>query len=373
MRLILSPVGTSILTNQAGEQSRMLRDYANASRQETPDKVIQLTEGLKAKAKEKLATAAVNELRQASAELNGILGLYDGTLPTNSNDMQVLIATDTYQGQTAADLIADFLRRYFPNTQIYIPPGLNTNSKADFIEGIKELLNWCDETLPGYRADGTEIIFNLTGGFKSLQGYLNTIGMFYADRIAYIFEAGQELITIPRLPVSLEQALFEENASLFLRLSQASAVNGLAQEELSAIPEVMLDCVEGRCVLSTWGTLAWNNVKQDVLSAQLIALPRIIYEDSFKKDFRSHTQAEEKVKLQEAIAKIACILHANNGDTASLKGGQAGGLLYDKFSGKNSHLGHFRLGQGPRVSCEAKTGTLLLRHFGPHDYVNNNP
>lgn len=373
MRLLLSPVGTSILTNQAGEHRQILNKYANASGEETPNEVVQLIESFKTQAKEMLATASETKLRQASAELNGILGLYDGTRPPYSDDMQVLIATDTYQGQTAADLIADFLRRYFPNTQIYIPPGLNTNSKTDFLEGIKELLNWCDETLPGYRADGTEIIFNLTGGFKSLQGYLNTIGMFYADRIAYIFESGQELITIPRLPVSLEQALFEENARLFLRLSQASAVNGLAQEELNAIPEVMLDCVEGRCLLSTWGTLAWNNVKQAILAAQLVTLPRIAYEESFRRDFNDHRQASEKIKLQEVLAKVSLILQATNGDTSHLRAGRAGGVLYDTFTGRNSNIDHFRIDQNHRVSCVNARGTLRLRHFGPHNYVNNNP
>ncbi|GAB4407734.1 MAG: hypothetical protein OHK0039_10320 [Bacteroidia bacterium] len=315
----------------------------------------------------------MNDLRAASAELNGILGLYDGTLPAKSNDMQVLIATDTFQGQTAADLIADFLSGHFPNTQIYTPQGLNTNSKADFLEGIKELLNWCDETLPGYRATGAEVIFNLTGGVKSLQGYLNTIGMFYADRIAYIFESGQELITIPRLPVSLEQALFEDNASMFLRLSQASVVNGLAQEGLNSIPEVMLDCVEGRCLLSTWGTLAWNNVKQGLLSSRLMALPMIAYQDSFKKDFESLRQVSEKIKLQEVIAKVSLILQANHGDTAHLRGGRAGGILYDSYTGRDSDIDHFRIDQNQRVSCVNARGTLLLRHFGPHDYVNDNP
>ena len=376
MRLLLSPVGTSVLTNQAGDNQdarRALSKYANASRPDTPTGVVQLIEDLKAKAGKKLTTAAVTELRKASAELNGIFGIYGGGLPEKSDDFHWLIATDTYQGQTTAELIADFLRRFFSNTQIFTPPGLNTNGKADFLEGIKELLNWCDDTLPGYHAAGAEIIFNLTGGFKSLQGYLNTIGMFYADRIAYIFEAGQELITIPRLPVSLEQAVFEENARLFLRLSQASVVNGLSEEELSTIPEVMLDCVEGRCELSTWGTLAWNNVKQEILSSRLIALPMIAYQDSFERDFDHHRQASEKIKLQEVLAKVSLILQANKGDTSHLRAGRAGGVLYDTFTGRHGDIDHFRIDQNHRVSCVNTRGTLLLRHFGPHDYVNDNP
>ncbi|MBK8043622.1 MAG: hypothetical protein IPK21_13770 [Haliscomenobacter sp.] len=101
------------------------------------------------------------------------------------------------------------------------------------MEAIKDLLKWCDETLPGYRTAGYEIIFNLTGGFKSLQGYLNTIGMFYADRIVYIFESGQEVIAIPKLPVKLEMGIFYEQASIFLQLSQTS--DGFPGDKLDAI------------------------------------------------------------------------------------------------------------------------------------------
>jgi hypothetical protein len=197
--------------------------------------------------------------------------------------------------------------------------------------------------------------------------------MFYADRIAYIFESGSELITIPRLPISLEGALFEQQASLFLRLSQASVVNGIVQEELSTIPEVMLDCVDGRCDLSTWGTLAWNNVKQEILSSRLIELPMIVFQDSFQRDFDNHRKVSERIKLQEVLAKVSLILQANNGDTSHLRAGRAGGILYDTFTGRNSDIDHFRIDQNHRVSCVNAKGTLLLRHFGPHDYVNDNP
>lgn len=371
MRLVLSPVGTSILTNQAGEHRAILNKYANARQKDIPQDVFDLFEDISKKAIEKLTLASIPELRKDSAELNGIIGLYDNSLPEKSEDMHVLIATDTYQGKTTAEIVEKVLKKHFINTQVYVPTGLNTNSKTDFLDSIKDLLKWCDETLPGYLTAKYEIIFNLTGGFKSLQGYLNTIGMFYADRIAYIFESGQEVITIPKLPVKLEMGIFEKHASLFLQLSQSS--NGLSGSLLGDVPDVMLDCVDESCLFSTWGTLTWNNAKQKILSDQLIELPLIAYEESFKKDFRNNAHAHDKIKLQETIARISCLLQENHGDIACLKGGRAGGLLYDNYSGKNSHLGHFRLGQGPRVSCQYFNQILRLRHFGVHDYVEINP
>jgi putative CRISPR-associated protein (TIGR02619 family) len=352
MRLVLSPVGTSILTNQAGEKRSILNQYANASEQHTPPKIKELIIQLQQETDAAMQDATPAQLRRSSAELNGIIGLYGGELPKASDDMHYLIATDTAQGQTTSNMVKGLLEKNFPNTQIYTPSGLKTENKASFEQGIKELLNWCDETLPGFRNSGTEIIFNLTGGFKSLQGYLNTIGMFYADRIIYIFETGHEVINIPRLPVHLKKELFERHASLFLQLSQAS--DGIFCDQLADIPEVMLDRIEDRCLLSTWGTLVWNNSKEDILSKRLIDLPMIAYEESFKRDFERHGQVQEKIKLQETVAKVACLLQENNGDPGCLRAGRGGGILYDNYSGKNSHLGHFRLSKGPRVSCEYK-------------------
>lgn len=371
MRFILSPVGTSILTNQAGKDREKLNQYANASEQETASEIKDLIMRLYQEAEVALKDASPDQLRKISAELNGIIGLYGGELPKASGDMHYLIATDTFQGQTTAKIVQNLLKKHFPNSQIFTPDGLKTGDKTSFEQGIQELLKWCDETLPGFRSSGTEIIFNLTGGFKSLQGYLNTIGMFYADRIIYIFETGHEVINIPRLPITLEIELFERHASIFLQLSQA--YDGIPCGQLTGIPEVMLDRIEDRCLLSTWGTLVWNNAKEAILPQHLIELPMIAYEESFKHDFERHDQAREKAKLQETVAKVSCLLQEHNGDPSCLRAGRAGGILYDNYSSKNSHLGHFRLSQGPRVSCEYKNRTLHLRHFGSHDYVNDNP
>src|SRR5690606_32381980 len=126
-------------------------------------------------------------------------------------------------------------------------------------------------------------------------------------------------------------------------------------------------------ILSEWGELSWNKVKQEILSKALITLPYISYLPSFIRDFKNTQRSKDKVQLQETIGKISCVLQENNGDISYLKGGRAGGLLYDNYSGKNSHLGHFRIGRSLRVSCEYKNQVLELRHYGEHDYVNDNP
>ena len=95
---------------------------------------------------------------------------------------------------------------------MYAPDSLSTASTAAFSAGIDDLIAWLERTIKPLRAS-YEVCFNLVGSFKSLQGYMNTLGMFYADKVIYIFE-GQDaaLITIPRLPIQVDQALLEPYA-----------------------------------------------------------------------------------------------------------------------------------------------------------------
>src|SRR5690606_36506474 len=195
---------------------------------------------------------------------NGILRIYHDNWNNGKKDIHFLLATDTYQGKVTADLLQGFLTQKTQSAEIIIPKNLNTKTREDFKSGIRDLLKWCDAVLPGYKEAGYEIIFNLTGGFKSLQGYLNTIGMFYADSISYIFEGENELITIPKLPVKIETEEFERNADIYLQLAQTGI--GLEREKIKEIPEIFIEEYEkNRFILSDWGELSWNKVKQEIL------------------------------------------------------------------------------------------------------------
>ncbi len=189
--------------------------------------------------------------------------------------------------------------------------------------------------------------------------------MFYADRLVYIFETGDELIEIPQLPIEINPKIFKENAIKF------SLMSHFLPCETKEIPKIMLDEYENNSyLLSEWGLLSWNKVKKQILVEKLLTFPKLHFEESFKKDFQNTTPSQ-KIDLQETLTKISVILQQNTDGITKLK--QDGGLQYDNFSGKNAHLGHFRLNQDNRVSCLAKNNELLLRHFGQHDYVNDNP
>lgn len=363
--LIISTVGTSLITNLADkEKQNLLYKYSNCNETECPAQVIELVEELFPKALEKLYSSDGHSLRRLSAELNGILGLYNENLSGRNDDFHFLICTDTYQGKKSAEVIKEFLRNHKITTEIIQPKKLSTKNKDDFSDGIKELLKWFDENIYEYKKAGYQVIYNLTGGFKSLQGYLNTIAMFYADKIIYIFESEQaELIEIPRLPIRIDDEPFKRNK---LKLLLLTANKIYEKNEFLDFPESAFDTIDNKIILSVWGEVIWNKLKYDLFD-KLPELPFIIYHSNFKDLFNKERDKKLRIKILETLAKVSVILEESNGNTQNLsKGGIQFSPLESKlFEGKQ--LYHFRLDLGLRINCIKKENNLLLTEFGTHD------
>jgi len=360
-RCVLSTVGTSLLTNRADDSTRKrINMLANETEAALSPEDRRLIDEHAEKARAILRDGPVEEIRKASAELNGIIGIYDGRLPEPSGDHHVLIATDTALGRLTAETVGAFLTEQGLSVQIEVIKRLNTRDQGDFEAGMKDLARWCAETLPGYRDAGYRVAFNLAGSFKSLQGYLNTIGMIHADEIVYLFEGTTNLLRIPRLPIQLDleglAAWREPFALMAAGLLQPS-------DRLRDCPEALIEEWEtDRYLLSPWGELLWSEAKTTLLAEELLDLPRLRYAPSFIKDFKGHHNRVNRVQLQEALAKVAMLLEGSGGDRATLS--RDGGLKYEKLTGKHAGMGHFRTALGVRVECRETDDGLELLHFG---------
>ena len=372
-RLIVSTVGISVFLNildpSEGTWRRQLIQAAN-EKQLSSD-LEAFADELMRRAADRLQQGDVAERRRISAELNGIYGIYNNSLEAGKADMHYLIATDTALGRKAAEVIANFLRERGPSVDIYVPEKLSTATPTAFSNGMKALIRWCEETLPGYRDNGYRIIFNLTAAFKSLQGYLNIMGMFYADEMVYIFETGSQLVSIPRLPVQVDVTVLRQHSAALAMMAEGHI---FPYAQVATIPDGLLDIDEkGNACLSDWGQLIWNRVRHELLSKELLQFPRLHYEKSFDRDFEQ-ADPKERVALQETLAKVAHLLEDHDGNTAALK--QDGGLQYDVFTHNTTRdgqpIGHFRVSSSRRVTCVSEGGNLYLRRYGEHD-VNNNP
>ena len=378
MRYIISTIGTSILTNliDRGEVSEgnwlgILRNSANLKQDELESKAEEVISTLASRALEKLLKNDVVTNRQISAELNGIYGIYGGRLPENSPDQHYLICTDTAQGQQTGKLIKDFLEYKDFTVGIITPSQLSTRNTKVFAAGTKELIKWLEENVSWQRdSEDHQVIFNLVGGFKSLQGYMQTFGTFYADESIYIFEGSSELIKIPRLPVQIDTTIIEKHTLEFAMMT-AGAVYPI--EGLEGVPETLLETVEDGnqtfAGLSAWGELVWHRTKSDLLVDDLLPFPRLKYLPRFRDDFNNQNEAKARLELQETLAQISYMLEESEGDTAVLRGGGFRFKSLQRFPG----IFTFRVARGIRVSCSTDSGILRLHRYGSRNIVNNNP
>jgi putative CRISPR-associated protein (TIGR02619 family) len=373
-RLVLSTVGASLLYNHpvgdgSDHRARLNRVANNPTL--SPDEAAALAPSV-AQAETTLAGDDLRAIRRASAELNGIYAFYDNQIGRGAQDVHVLVATDTALGRQCATLVAAHLHRHGIATILYVVEQLTTATTADFDVGSKHLIHWCAQNIPDYRAQGYRVVFNLVAAFKALQGYLNTIGMFYADEILYLFEGpAASPILIPRLPLKIDLAALTPFAVPLALMAEAYAELPLA--DLADLSPALYDTRGDHALISAWGELTWEQIRDDLLGSDLLPFPRLRYEPGFGRDVRGLSRSE-RVQLQATLAQVAAILTEDGGNPARLK--QHGGLQYDNYRGKQvqgTPIGHFRFGQGPRVSCIAEAGGLTLRHCGAHDYVNTNP
>lgn len=380
--VIISTVGTSLLTNQINRETErhwfgQLSNYANQKIESIPLDVKEILEILKNRALTQLKEGNISQVRRASAELNGIYGIYENNINQGKQDLHYLIATDTAQGKITAEIIKSYLLEQGLSVNIFSPSGLSTANTSVFSDGIDQLIVWLREEIANSYQDHYKIYFNLVGGFKSLQGYLNTLAMFYADAIAYIFEGKKsELITIPRLPITIDRSVIEVYKlplALMKAVTEVKEPMEIKVNDYPDIPEALVYFVDDEMTLSTWGKLVWEECKNEILLGDLLEFPRLVYLDIFREDYKRNKDVSQRIKLQQTLAKVSVLLEKSGGDTAILRSNNAGGILYDSYTGKQSHLDHFRLNDDWRISCFPENGKLYLRHFGKHDYVNKNP
>ncbi len=289
-RFILSPCGTSLLTNNALDDDERKRVFAHANAKYKED-VAQphrsQLQTLLQRITSQLDGADREEASKMSAEINGIVKIYDGMNPAG-DDVHLLLSTDTWLGEATARLVEDWLRAQNPllAVDVHRQVDLQTADITSFQIALAELVKKFSNELPGYADSGYKIIFNLTGGFKSVQGFLQSIAHFYADETVYIFESASELMRIPRLPIRMDaMAAVEKNISSLRNISEE-----IPGTETTDIPEIFLLTMDDKPSLSPWGEVVWANCKREIYQKRLLPSPRpgkIAYGKNFIKDIKA--------------------------------------------------------------------------------------
>lgn len=361
-KLIVSTVGTSLLTNLDPDRRELFNRLANSTEEELSLRDKAFMEELRTRGEELLGSGLNRETSRCSAELNGIYNIYKGDwTKVDKLDVHILVGTDTYQGTLCANSLRDWLSQTFDISAFcVIPPGLSTKSSAHFQHGMSELTATLHDLIDGYKRSGYQVIFNLVGGFKSLHGFMTALGMFYADKIIYIFEGEERrAITIPKLPITIDQEKVLQLAPYFAILEHDVIPHKFVQK----VDPIFLETEGASCILSAWGQLIWKQIKTDVFQGDLLDFPRIKYADSFRRDYEARLEATARIQLQQSIAKASATLITNPNPISALGRSK---LKYDRFRGSYYHQGmpldHFRTLGEERIACilQEDTGTLTL-------------
>jgi putative CRISPR-associated protein (TIGR02619 family) len=294
---ILSTCGTSLLTNEAGiREKALVYKYANAGNPEdVPEVDRNLLQTLIDQIAQKIPDADLREGAKMSAEINGIVQFYNGRLP-GSPDCHYLLSTDTWLGEETACLVEKWLRTVSGqfSTIVNRHSDLQTERITEFQLSLSDLIKDLCNELPRYKAEGYQIVFNLTGGFKSVQGFLQTIAGLYADETVYIFERSSTLLRIPRLPIRLDAlGVVESHLAAFRNLSI-----DIQPPNINDVPETFLLTLEGQTCMSPWGSLIWEESRPILYSRALLDSPRpekIRYAESFIR--KAQTLPADRLKI----------------------------------------------------------------------------
>ncbi|MBK8536339.1 MAG: putative CRISPR-associated protein [Candidatus Competibacteraceae bacterium] len=334
--IIVSTCGTSLLTNAVeSELRKILTRFANQSKAEDVplEHRQRIQQHLNARYEEFIQETDLKHLMDLSAELNGVFRWYGGN-PGITSDQHILLATDTWLGESTAVILAGVIERYGHRVEVKRVPDLRTDDANSFRWAMSELVAWCADTLRGYRDANYRVVFNLTGGFKSVQGFMQALGMIYADESVYVFERTEQLLRLPRLPVQLDStAILRRHLPVFRRIHSGLLVQ---EAEVAEMPESLLHVLDGEATLSPWGELVWQEAYRTVYSAELLAplTTKLRFGPRFKDSLNGLESARLRMVNERLDQLVRCLEQSKTYNPPSLdfkdiKGGSRQGSTHE--------------------------------------------
>ncbi len=256
-----------------------------------------------------------------SAELKSLVKLYDGIVNSPGGqmpDQHILLCTDTWLGEFAAQCVCSWLKLQGMNARVERFPDLQTAELDAFQIALTDLVTWCSENIPNNHQAGYRVIFNLTAGFKSIQGFLQTLAMFYADESIYVFESPDApLLRIPRLPVKMQpDETIKTNFKAFRRLANSLDVT---PGEVGDIEETLLMHLGNDVTLSTWGKLIWDQTRHHLYEQEILQTPstKVKFGVNFLKSV-SDLEPQRVAQINEKVDALSAYLEGKRANLPSL-------------------------------------------------------
>lgn len=257
MKTYVCTCGTSIATKKGINLERFM-DVPLSRWDELKDEIEatkdQIAEGLS-------SIKLPRDLDDTSAEIKSLV-----KMGTDENDAVILISSDTIDGKLCAESVRDFLieHKLYSGTSLQIKEivGLQASDGARFQkEGLKNLLNYL---VP---LEHQNIIFNPTGGYKSVVPYVALMGMIYNKPVKYIHENSENILTLTGVPIILDDDLILRIETKLQKIEESTSIPIEKWQEGIDYYDRRFDCLvevdDGQVTLSGIGLLFWGKFKQD--------------------------------------------------------------------------------------------------------------
>ena len=298
--VLLSTCGISVLTNAVPAERKWLVTMANQASVEDSR-----LEGIVDAARTELEAADIPRRRVLSAELNAVVPALERFQPNRVQHL--LIHTDTAVGRAASGLVRGVLERDGNTVAEVTAGGLRTDDADAFRAALARLTVDLDETIAEYRGSGWTVVFNLTGGFKSLNAYLQAYGMLVADACVFLFERASDLIEIPGLPVQMDEGkAVTEHLTVFRRLAAGYTIS---RYEVQAIPGALMLVDGDQATTSVWGDVVWSRCRRAVLAKELCSplSPKVTVAPAVQHEFRGLPDAQ-RIEVNDALDAFSAFM-----------------------------------------------------------------
>ena len=230
MTVVITPVGTSLFTNGSETNNHIRNGFGRIEDKPASewDSNTRYIENLKSESENFIREHGIS----ASAELQSTAVIRD---KLEDNIIVYLLASDTIASRLAAEILMDQINP--PNN--ILGEQVTVKFNADPVEGgidvirnlqVEDSVSFSREGMPklfqrinfikDWEAGGNQnLAINITGGYGATLPYLTIFAQLEGVPLYYNFEGQEELITIPRVPLTINSDLIETHAGVLAQIA----------------------------------------------------------------------------------------------------------------------------------------------------------
>ncbi|MBL7815764.1 MAG: hypothetical protein JNL70_12190 [Saprospiraceae bacterium] len=272
-KIVITTVGTSIFTNAMNTDKKWLiesdaKNLGTKIKRLESKSFTEIDWNIEKDKRESITELVKKSFAKsgfmASAEIKSLIKIAE---KTKQDITAHLIATDTLLSVLACELIEYWFKLHYKgdytisivfNLNQDRIENLNIDTIRHFKAGLTTLMTRFYVLL---NTNGNEqLILNITGGYKAIIPYLTILGQVNKVVVKYIFEDTEELIEIPRLPLSLDESLFDKYTTEFTKLEN-DTLDISEHYQFVQEAESCLDIDGKECMLNSLGFALWEKYK----------------------------------------------------------------------------------------------------------------